>query len=493
MKSFSVRLNLRLAAWFLLITLLVLIVTASVWMGYFPGEFNARENATLLSDFSIKADERSRQYIGYGLLSIFVGVLFIFAFVKWFNRIRRETAQAQTWAATLSAHEQLVQLLKNSERELEERLALCTADLASSQSALKESVLAVESSEQRAELSRCEAIQTKDALMSAQVLLIQFEKMASLGQLMAGVAHEINTPITAVKASGENIADALSQALSSMPRLFSKLDAQSRQLFEALVAQAFSRTTVQSTREERNVTRDVAAFLAENHVDDAPYKAGILVQLNAQSRLAEFLPLLRHVETDLILDTAHSLANLVINARNINTAVDRVSKIILALKSFAHSSTGEWVDVDLHNNIEIVLTIFHRQIPQGVELACNFEDIAPLRCLPDELCQVWTNLIHNALQAMVNGGTLTIGLRRIANQAVVSIADTGSGIPESIRSKIFDVFFTTKPVGVGSGLGLDIVKKIIDKHHGRIEVQSEVGVGTTFTVYLPYASVEGQR
>ena len=83
-------------------------------------------------------------------------------------------------------------------------------------------------------------------------------------------------------------------------------------------------------------------------------------------------------------------------------------------------------------------------------------------------------------------GTLTLAIHRIGNEAVVSVQDTGCGIPEAIRGKIFDAFFTTKPMGEGSGLGLDIVKKIIDKHQGHIEVQSEVGVGTTFFVYLPY-------
>jgi two-component system NtrC family sensor kinase len=245
---------------------------------------------------------------------------------------------------------------------------------------------------------------------------------------------------TDVEVHSENIADALIQALFNMPRLFSTLDAPSRQLFEELVAQALLSTTVLSSREERSFARDAAAFLAANNVDDAPYKAGILVQLNAQSRLAEFLPLLHHAETEMILDTAHSIANIVSNTHNINTAVARVSKIVLALKSFAHSNIGEWVEFDLRNSIDTVVTVFHSQIPQNVELAFNFEDIAPLRCLPDELSQAWTNLIHNALQAMANGGTLTIDLRRIDNQAVVSITDTGSGIPEAIRNKIFDVF-----------------------------------------------------
>jgi signal transduction histidine kinase len=179
------------------------------------------------------------------------------------------------------------------------------------------------------------------------------------------------------------------------------------------------------------------------------------------------------------------------NARNVNAAVERVAKIVKALKSFSHFNIGtEKIDANLVEGMETVLTIYQGQTKVGVEVVRNYEDIPLLNCFPDELNQVWTNLIHNALQAMNHEGTLTIGIKEENGYAVVSVGDSGCGIPEEIRGKIFDVFFTTKPAGVGSGLGLDIVKKIIDKHHGRIELQSEVGVGTTFTVMLPYQVVE---
>jgi two-component system, NtrC family, sensor kinase len=113
--------------------------------------------------------------------------------------------------------------------------------------------------------------------------------------------------------------------------------------------------------------------------------------------------------------------------------------------------------------------------------------VPPVTCLPDELNQVWTNLVHNALQAMDHKGTLTLGLRREGDEVAVSVGDSGCGIPEEIRARIFEPFFTTKPAGEGTGLGLDIVRKIVEKHRGRIEVESEVGRGSTFTVRLPIA------
>ena len=136
-----------------------------------------------------------------------------------------------------------------------------------------------------------------------------------------------------------------------------------------------------------------------------------------------------------------------------------------------------------------MLTIYQNQIKQGIELVRRFDELPLVPCLPDEINQVWTNLIHNALQAMGRTGTLTIGLRQEAGNALISVGDTGCGIPPELRDRIFDPFFTTKPAGEGTGLGLEIVRKIVEKHGGRIAVDSEVGRGSTFTVSLPIAGV----
>ena len=212
------------------------------------------------------------------------------------------------------------------------------------------------------------------------------------------------------------------------------------------------------------------------------------MQLQAHADLDAVLPLLRHPEADAILDTAYGIATITTNADNINTAVDRVAKIIFALKSFSRFGGAQvWAEADLRDGLETVLTIYQNQIKSGVDLVRAYGDVPPVRCLPDELNQVWTNLVHNALQAMDHRGTLTIGLRRDGDDVRVSVTDTGCGIPDAIRARIFDPFFTTKPAGEGTGLGLDIVRKIVEKHGGRIDVESEVGRGSTFTVALPIA------
>lgn len=329
---------------------------------------------------------------------------------------------------------------------------------------------------------------TLNDLRLTQAHLIQSEKMASLGQLVASVAHEINTPIGAIKSSGQNIAVALDRTLESLPLVLQMLDEPFRKLFINLIHHAKETSALLTTREERTLRREVTQLLEEFEIDDARHKADILIQLRAQSAIQDYLPLLRHTDSDFILNTAQNVASIINSTSNINTAVDRVSKIIFALKSFSRmDTTSEMIPANLRDGIETILIIYQNQIKQGIELVCHYEEIEPIFCRPDELNQVWTNLIHNALQAMDYKGTLTISIYREQENAVVAIADTGSGISDKIRARIFEPFFTTKPQGEGSGLGLDITKKIIDKHQGRIEVDSVVGEGTIFKVYLPYA------
>jgi len=399
-------------------------------------------------------------------------LLLAFALADRYNILRSEKAKAQTEALqaqteALEAEQRVVEALRSSERMLEERVEQRTNALQASNKNLEV---------------------TLDNLRNTQTQLIQSEKMAALGQLIAGVAHEINTPIGAVKSSGQNIADALSQSLESMPTLFRKLDPEALRLFMKLTRRTSEVSKLLNSREERAVTRATAQRLEALDINDARHLAGVLVQLNIHEVFEGYLPLLQHQGSELILETAHSIAKVVRNTGNINRAVGRVSKIIFALKSFSRvDATGEMIDVNLQDNMETVLTIYQGQIKQGTELVRHYEELPPLRCLPDELNQVWTNLIHNALQAMNYKGTLTIGIRKRGDEAIVSVADTGSGIPEEIRGRIFDAFFTTRPAGEGSGLGLDIVKKIVDNHKGRIELQTEMGIGTTFSVNLPYA------
>ncbi|MDK2126723.1 two-component regulator propeller domain-containing protein [Parachitinimonas caeni] len=345
---------------------------------------------------------------------------------------------------------------------------------------------AARAAQREEELARVQAALALEELRQTQAHLVQQEKMAALGQLVANVAHEINTPIGAVKSSGKSVADALDHALHGMTTLFQTLDADNAALFLALLECAWQPAAVQTSREERARVRELMQQLEAAGIDSPRNKASLLAQMNIGDTLGRFVPLLLHPQSALVLETAYNVAITISSIRNINTAVDRVSKIVFALKSFSRvDHIGEWVKADLAEGLDTVLMLYQNQIKQNTELVREFEALPPIRCLPDELNQVWTNLIHNALQAMRHKGTLTIRLYREADWAVVSIADTGSGIAPEIRERIFEPFFTTKAAGEGSGLGLDIVRKIIERHGGWIKVESEVGKGSEFKVLLP--------
>ena len=272
-----------------------------------------------------------------------------------------------------------------------------------------------------------------------------------------------------------------------LPALLDELDAAHRIYFSELLTRASRPKAVLSTREERGIVREVTAQLEALGVAQPRHNAGLLVQLQSHADLEQVLPLLRHPAADRILNTAYGIATITTNADNINTAVDRVAKIIFALKSFSRfGGVQVWTESDLAEGMETVLTIYQNQIKQH-RAGAQFE-IAPGACLPDEINQVWTNLIHNALQRWIRRRP-DAGPRRDGDNALVSVTDTGCGMTAEVRERIFDAFFTTKPAGEGTGLGLDIVRKIIEKHGGRIFVSSEVGRGSTFTVSLPIAGV----
>jgi PAS domain S-box-containing protein len=323
-----------------------------------------------------------------------------------------------------------------------------------------------------------------DYLKATQEELIQSEKMAALGQLIAGVAHEINTPLGAIRSSAENIFQSLDQTLEQLPKLFQSLSPEQSTDFLALLQRSLQQKSTFSTREKRQFKRALRRELEAIEIEPADLIADRLITMGICNEIDPFVPLLKRPDSFQLLEIAYELSGLKRGTAIIKTATDRASKVVFALKTYArYDQSGEKTIVNLTEGIETVLTLYQNQLKQGVEIIRNYTELPPVLCYPDDLNQVWTNLIHNALQSMNNRGTLTIDVTQQDQQAKISITDSGSGIPEEIQSKIFEPFFTTKPPGEGSGLGLDIVKKIIDKHKGKIEFESIPGK-TTFTVFL---------
>jgi signal transduction histidine kinase len=326
---------------------------------------------------------------------------------------------------------------------------------------------------------------TLEHLKATQEQLIMREKMAALGHLIAGVAHEINTPLGAIQASIDNIANALEGSIHQLPRLFQRLSPERQADFLAMVQFALENRENLSSREARQAKRTLKKELAASGVPNGDTMANMLVNMGVYQNLSPFLPLLLDHDNMPIVQTAYNLFMQQSNSQNIKLAVERVSKVVFALKNYAHyDSTGQKIRADIIGGIEVVLTLYHNQLKRGIDVVTQYAEIPQIFCYPDELNQVWTNLIHNAIQAMEGKGSLDIRAYRRHQELVVQITDSGRGIPEEILPRIFEPFFTTKPAGEGSGLGLDIVRKILDRHDGKITCDSQPGK-TTFSVFLP--------
>ncbi len=269
--------------------------------------------------------------------------------------------------------------------------------------------------------------ETKDELARTQGQLVQNEKMAALGQLIAGVAHELNNPISFVYSNTVLLQDSFNQV-------------------RALLDYYNSHTEIPEAIRKR----------AEKIKEEIDYDY-------------------------LVSDFSQALEDCHEGAR-------RVRDIVMNLKTFARGEESELQRADLIEGIESTVRLLgHFFRPDRVALHRDYERLPAVECFPTQLAQVWMNLMVNAAQAMNSRGDLWIAARAEEDRVVISLRDNGPGIPQEVLSRIFDPFFTTKPVGEGTGLGLSIVHGIIERHGGEIKVESEVGVGTAFTIVLPAA------
>ncbi len=277
---------------------------------------------------------------------------------------------------------------------------------------------------------------TLEELQESQEQLIQSEKMASLGQMVAGVAHEINTPLGYVNSNIETLSlnfDDLNNVMRDIKKLMLSVQ--------------------RPDRNNRDITKNLMQTLRTYRRVEAP-------EVMDES-------------TQLLSDGAYGLGE--------------ISKLVSSLKDFARLDRQNSEQVDLHECIESSITIASNHIRENnVTVIREFSELPKIACFPSKLNQLFLNIITNACQAMSeNGGELTVTTKLVGDKVSIDFGDQGIGMNEETKQKMFDPFFTSKEIGVGTGLGMSIAYKIIDAHKGSIDVESMVGQGTVVSITLP--------
>ena len=300
------------------------------------------------------------------------------------------------------------------------------------------SALLTRNSELCAELAQKERVETElrsanlelqqmnNQLKITQRQLLQAEKMASIGSLAAGVAHEINNPIGYVNSNLES----LNSYLKTIFSLITKYDELGRE-------------------SQENVDKEMQRYRQE-------------------------------VDYDFICNDINALLS------ESKEGITRVKQIIQSLRDFSRIDTNEtFLQTNIHLGIDSTLNIVHNEIKYKAEIIKEYGALPDIECLPSQLNQVFMNMLVNAGHAIDQFGKIWIRTSKIDNEVCVEFEDTGSGIEVDNIKRIFDPFFTTKEIGKGTGLGLALSYGIVQKHHGRIDVHSQLGVGTRFSIWLP--------
>jgi signal transduction histidine kinase len=325
-------------------------------------------------------------------------------------------------------------------------------------------------------------------LQEAQAQLLLSERLAGMGQLVAGIAHEINTPAAAIQGAVTNLDRSLVRLLDYCRQLANLgLSVPKWNAFIDEVTVHAARTELrQSTAapDARKRAGELAEQFEASGMPDARRMARRLVDLGAADSARRLLDLAGPADAVPLIGCLQELVMLRRNGLAISTAISTVNRIVSALRAYSHLDQTRVDRVNIHDGIETTLIILGSRLGHGVTVVRRFGELPAVSVYVDELNQVWTNLIVNAVDAIGDRGELAIESELLGDEVVVRIVDNGPGIPEELQPRIFKPFFTTKPKGKGTGLGLGIVQRIVAKHGGRLEAESKPG-RTCFSVYLP--------
>ncbi len=328
-------------------------------------------------------------------------------------------------------------------------------------------------------------------LRETQAMLQHGERMAQLGTLTAGVAHELNNPASAVRRAADQLQEELPrfkqtqlalQLLILTPGQRSKLNAETRQAEEQAGHPPELDALARSDRES-----ELEAWLDTHGVSESWRLTPALVDLAYDAvRLEELAREFDPTQLGTVIEALNASYLVQRLSTEIGQAAGRISELVRALKGYSYLDQGPVQPVDVHQGLEDTLMILRGKLKPGISVRREYSEGLPrIQGYGSELNQVWTNLIDNALDAVDGAGEIVLRTRQEGDWIVVEVNDNGPGIPKELQGRVFDQFFTTKEPGKGTGLGLDISYRIVvDKHRGNLRLSSEPG-NTRFEVWLP--------
>ncbi|HOX33127.1 MAG TPA: PAS domain-containing protein [Spirochaetales bacterium] len=320
-------------------------------------------------------------------------------------------------------------------------------------------------------------------LRSAQDRLVLSEKMAALGKLVAGIAHEINTPLGAISSSARALAEELASGLLPLLDGYARLDEPGRAAFSRILDGAISSGISLDGAEERRRRKEVERVFESAGIAEPGEAAADFSLVGDEAAAAEALSFIGGAEGRASLAALERAAAAFRSSQVIEAAAEQAARVIRALRVYARREAAEEaVPVDLRAELGMVLALYRDKLKLGVEVRTSFAEDSRVLARPGELRQVWLNLIANAAQAMDYKGTLELATRVRGAELEATVADSGPGIPPEAAPRIFEPFFTTKREG--TGLGLDIARRAVESNGGSLSFESRPGL-TVFKVILP--------
>ncbi len=330
-----------------------------------------------------------------------------------------------------------------------------------------------------------ELIDKRDEITETQNRLIQSEKMALLGRLSAGIAHEINSPIGALKGNiellehvhGREVEKWLETAKFLKKEIFENL-------FELIEEAQKQQTVILSFKEENKLKKSISKFFSEVDIENKDDIIDVFTSLKVSENLNRFDALYSHEFNTNILDLALYITNRLSAVMTAKTALKQAETILSSFRTYSfHRGWEDFQVFNISENIDTIISL-HKNRLNGITVEKIDKGDTNLNGIADELNQVWSNLISNAAQAMNDNGVLTIRINGTKDRVNLEFEDTGGGIHLKNGEDIFEPFFTTKMEGEGSGLGLDISRQIIVKHNGTIHWKNTSN-GALFEISLP--------